>query len=651
MLEKPLISINKFSGSGEGGVFFNEGFIPDEDNGASVLREGLGSLKGFDNADANFGDPKPYVADIQAVKYVLGLNGNSVYKLCFDSLGSFYLKNYLLTTFNNGYIGKTPTVGNYTFCQKPDLHEMISGNILFTNNIAMGLLIRGKVKTGSSTTTIIDSAGRNFTTLGVTTDDYVTNLVTGANYAITAIGNGDATNDKLTFTASGALANTANDEFIVIVHQKFDFTSGVTFPLFVGQPSRNYWSRQIKQFGDNYYALNGGYIAKLSSDESTFAANHKLLPAGFQATCFDTNTDRMLIAARSISQGFRLLLWDGYSDGFNNILEVDDEINCVKNYKNGWVFILNSTIYFTDGYQIQELQAYSGKSLLNYTSIQPRNFNGIEVINESIVTYSSSVDYARAMPGVYVWNRKFGWSYTPIIYKSRLYGIPTGIFLSSYASNSASYFRPGIDVGLSGGLSSLRDNYSYGNGYLTRSFMYFIKLPYKSQIKQISLNVGVDNNIAGDISSYQQTKISVNVGAGKGNIMSFVQTTTTPSTTTISVNGTVRSGTVGDEIQYVNTILAGERTFITSIAEKGTANEVWTVSPALSSLLAASSNLKIIRVKSTKPLSKTISINDFGDPILFNIDQGLISDKLFIEIIVHGIASSCPISINSIDIY
>lgn len=649
MLGKPIISINKFSGSGNGGVFFNEGFIPDKDNGASILREGLVTSKDFDSSDTGFKTPTA-ITNVQAINYVLGLDNTNVYKLIIDDSGQFFIRNLSGSSFKDGYIGVTPTTGNFKPSKKPDLYQMISGNILFTNNIAIGLIIRGKVKTGSSTTTIIDTAGRNFTTMGVTTDNVVANLKTGAVYAITSITDGDATKDKLSFTASGVLTNSANDEFAIIVHQKFDLTSGITIPAFVGQPDYIYWSRQIKQFGDEYFALNGNYIAKLAADETTFAANWKLLPAGFQATCFDTNTDRMLIAVRSISQGFRLLLWDGYSDGFNNILEVEDEINCIKNYKNGWVFIINSTLYFTDGYQIQELQSYSGKSLLTFESIQPRNFNGIEIVNESIVTYSNSQDYSRVMPGVYVWNRNYGWSYIPVIFNSRLYGTPTGIFLSNYANSSASYFPPGIDIGLNGGVDTLSDNSTYSSQYLNRSFIYFIKLPYRAQIKQISLNIGTDNNRTGDVHLRTQTKLSVNIGEGKGNILSYNQITSVPSTTTISADGDFRTGTVGDEIQFVDSILAGERTFITSIADKGTNSEVWTVSPALSSSLGSPANIRVIRVKNTNPVSKTVNIDNFDKPILFNVDKGFISDKLYIEIIITGVTTPCPISINSIDI-
>lgn len=654
MQGKPLLTIDKFSGSGEGGLFYNEGFMPDRENGQSVLREAFVSTNNFDNSDSGYSSPA--VSEVKSMMYIQSLSGTSVYLFVIDKLGQFYLKNIVGTTFTNGYVFITPTTGNYAPVQKPDMYQLPSGNIIYTTNISTGIIYRGKVKTGSSATTIIDTDGRDWTALGVTTANTVTNLVTGKRYPITSITTTTATNDTLNFTTQSS-SNTANDEFMVLVHQKFDLTSGVTYPTFIGQPLQIYWSRQIKQYGDVFYILNGNYLAKLASDEITFEAGFKQLSKGYQATCFDTNTDRILIAARSVSQGFRLFLWDGYSDGFNNIIRVDSEINCLCNYRNGWVYMVNGVLYFTDGYQIQKLQAYADKTFIDETyAVQPTNFNGIVTIDDNVFTFNSNSNLNRALNAVYAWNRNTGWSIIPIRFKGRLYGAVTALAVKAFATSSSSNYPPTITVGLNGGVSYINDNNAYSSQYLNKSAIFFIRLPQKFQIKAIELNISPSYTLAGNLATYTQTKVSVNIGEGKGNVFAEHSATTVPTTTTIAVAGNTRTGTVGDEIQFVpggtSEALNGERTFITSIANKGLSNEVWTVSPALSAAVAAADHrMRIIKVRSTTPTSKTVALADFAEPIVFNVDKGFVSDKLFLEIVVTGITSPCPITINSIKVY
>lgn len=652
MIGKPIVTINNFSGSGDGGVYYNEGFVSVTEGGQSLLQEGLITTKGgegVDNSDSGFTD----ISKVRAVSYVQALNGSSIYKLILDDVGQFFLKNILNTTFDNGEIFTTPTTGNYTYSTKPDLFQLPSGNLIYTNNIAVGLIIRGKCKTGSSTTKIVDTSGRNFTTLGVTTANSVTNLVTGVNYPITSISTTDSTNDTLNFTTSGD-SNTANDEFLVLVHQKFDLNGTLTIPTFIGQPSQTYWSRQIKQFGDEFYILNGNYLAKLASDETVFEAGYKQLSKGFQATCFDINTDRMLIAARSVSQGFRLFLWDGYSDGFNNILKVDTEINAITNYRNGWVYFTDGVLYFTDGYQVTELSKYSDASIVSSGFHQPDHFNGIVTNGQAIFTFVSEDNNNRIWNAVYMYIPRVGWMVLPAILKSRLFGTVTSLSSKSYGTSTTSAYPTGIEVGLQYGTCNLtNDNFS--SQYQNKAVVYFVRLPYTSQIKAIELNLGYSTTKYGLLSTASQAKISVNIGEGRGALFNLNVATSVPSTTTVTVNGASIPGKVGDEIQFMpggtSQALNGERSFITSIANAGASNETWTISPAVSATVGTDHYMRVIKVKSTNPTSKTIGYDDLNDPLIFYVDKGFISDKLFIEIVVTGITTPMPVCINSIKVY
>jgi hypothetical protein len=80
--------------------------------------------------------------------------------------------------------------------------------------------ITGTHKTGyADSAFLVDSAGRDFTTLGVVVGMMVFNTTDGSGGQITAIGNQDATNDKITVTLSGGTDDDfdVGDSFVIAV--------------------------------------------------------------------------------------------------------------------------------------------------------------------------------------------------------------------------------------------------------------------------------------------------------------------------------------------------------------------------------------------------------------------------------------------------
>ena len=84
----------------------------------------------------------------------------------------------------------------------------------FTGNLT------GTHKTGfANSAFLVDNDGRNFATLGVTVGMMIFNTTDGSSGQITAIGNQDATNDKITVTLSGGTDDDfdTDDSFVVTV--------------------------------------------------------------------------------------------------------------------------------------------------------------------------------------------------------------------------------------------------------------------------------------------------------------------------------------------------------------------------------------------------------------------------------------------------
>ena len=292
---------------------------------------------------------------------------------------TFYTTDSGTSNIYKGKVGEQGSTGTYLPSKKPDLFQLPSGNILFTSSRHLGLIVRGLNKT-ASTTKIVDKEGRDFTTLGLSTsapNNNVVNLKTGATYTITSISTTTNTNDTLNFSAGVSVS--ANDEFMAFAYtfKDLNFVNGkdgteITTPHFAGQQSQEYWTRQIHKYGNQYMISNGNYIALLANDEATMDGMYKHLPVGEQIIAFNPNSvDNILVSSVNNNGLGHLLLWDGSSDGWQQILNIDAAPNAVHNTGSGWMFLLDGVIYYTDGLNIENMISFPENSRERQLIIQP----------------------------------------------------------------------------------------------------------------------------------------------------------------------------------------------------------------------------------------------------------------------------------------
>jgi len=632
MVGQPIISIEKFSGSGEAGILFNEGFYPEIDNGKSVMGEGFSNAALVNTSTSGYSN----LGTVMSILSLGSVYDKDRYSLFLSAAGKFFSKVSISGIANAEIHSNGQTAVSY-----PCMVETSLGNILYTAQNYIGRGVRGAV-TGGSTTTLIDTT-RNFGTEGFAANDKVTNLTTGIEYTITSISTTTNTNDTLNFSANGANTNTAHDEYIAWEDDSLDITTAATS----WQPAIGGWNKQIKQYGTQYLFGNGNYLGMVSAAEDTVDATYKTLPAKHQLLAFDINVSIVLISAEFNGKGV-LCLWDGYSDGFNNLLEIDSPVKAILKYKSGWVYILNGVCYYTDGFQIQKLSDLNSNQILDQHSINPAMYNSLTLYRGFLYcAVSSGNQYNFLRSGVYAIdlnNTVRGWTVIKCKKITRNNGTPYSLFLITRFTDYQQI--------LIGGDSFVDHIYSGADvQYSNKSLLMFINLPESKKISGIGLNLERYLKQYNDDTVAQSRVVQVSIGDGNRGLISRCQAVSSASTTTLVVNGTTYlNNEIGDEIiiHQADDATFDERSFVTNIVDKGTTTEDWTISPALSDTIDNSSEIKIMRLK--KCDSITVNYNDLKKEYWF-ASSGLETNKLFIEIVVYGQTNPMPLNITNIKVY
>jgi hypothetical protein len=648
MISKPLFSIDKFSGmTDDGGMYYLDGFSVEKESGASSLDENYFTNELLNSSTTNFTGFNCVAMTVLMPLTGSNLNAETVgYKLMINDIGYFYTRGTGTVGSGGVYrgrIGGSSSSGTYRSSFKPDLFQLPSGNVLWTSKLHTGVMYRGLVMTGSSTTKIVDTAGRNFSTLGMSTsapNNKVTNLVTGSEYTVTSITATNSTGDTLNFTTSGN-SNTANDEFIAFVYDKFNLNTGVTIPTFQGQlATQEDWQRPIQQYGDQYLILNGNYLALLANDETTIDQTYKQLPVTFQGIDLKVNGSEILVSAYDNQNRAYLLLWDGHTDGWNEITPIDKAPNSLKAYSTGWIYLADGVVAYTDGRNIQKLIAVPDY-LSTTKGGNTYSHNGIVILNDifyfAYVTGNHGKN--RDNNSVMVFNKKTGLTFFKCKSLSTEYAYPYCIY--SYPNNSE------IDIGAGESLNNLTFFVPNTSSAHTRNAVFFLDFKEEQKIGEVWLNIKYTSKTYYALDTTYVGDITVSVGNGNYGLASIGQIASNTTTTCANTAGAIRPATVGQEIEFTSGANAGQRTFITSIASGGSSSEVWTVSPALTNTSASSSNCRVWQLK--KQLQKTISATDLSKPVRF--PTNFIGDKMYLEVTIRGNANAMPISIQNIMLF
>jgi len=627
---KPLLTINKFAGMGNEGLYMVERMSPRNINGQSVMTSSWNpsyllseDTSGYTGLTAFYGMTKiDWSSGSTLDDHIVGINAT----------GGLFDLDAIAVGNGKGLIHTIPVgTGRSNF---PDITTTTNENLLYTSAEYVGIGYKRTLTGGSSTTMVV--ADTNFTTLGVGTGtgvNKVYNITKGEEFTVTSVTTTGTTNDTLNFSA-GSSTPAIGDIIMAFVDTKFDLGTLNTNAV-----------RQMALFGDDYYILNNDYLATLNTDETTFSATAKQLPANTTAKSIGVNQGRILVGCDFRNKG-KLVMWDGSTPGFLSILDTDKIPSAITPYSSGWIVMIGARMYYTDGYTLKLIARYPDTD--PYNESLSVSYNGILNLDERIFLGITSGN-DRQMGGTAIYNFGSGWELTPASNSSGVsfsktfsfYHLISSIGVSTIVTSS----QADSDATHANCVNTLLET-----GSTDYSMMYYVKLNSKTKVGliELGLNSKYDKSMA--VNGANST-VKVNYGDMRLPMWQFFQAGTGSTTTSIvNASGATRTGTEGLQLRFKYGNVGGERSYITSIANAGTGTETWTISPALSEAPQQTGDATVI-VNNLKQAGGTETVNNASIPneLMFNVDD-FYSDGIFIEVVFNS-PNGAYLDLDYINIY
>lgn len=375
--------------------------------------------------------------------------------------------------------------------------------------------------------------------------------------------------ENIIYTSAGHLGKSADDSSFTDNYKTFG-TSNASYV------------RQIEVWEDTAYIGNDNWLASLS-DDGTFVDQDKELPDGYSFQSMAYNNNYLLVAMNKNYKG-QLGLWDSYTDGWNYLKPLNDEIYAVKAYQRGWIVISTNGIYFTNGYSLEFLATLPDRELKSSGIIT--TYNGIEIVGDKVIFSNSANKLNRAKEGIWIFDIKTrSFNFSPFdtgTSRYSYYGATGGaIFYSSYIDR--------IYCGYQTDGTFTSDPYFIGIISLTsKSDDAVFITPTINFGKKVILKSIVFEFLFSDTLGQRRDSPSVSITAkvfnGLDLIWGYFQTNAAASNnTTIKVDGSLSNtnARVGDEVLILDGVNGGIRRQIDSIANEGTNTETWTVDSAM----------------------------------------------------------------------
>ena len=413
---------------------------------------------------------------------------------------------------------------------------------------------------------------------------------------------------------------------------------------FTGQEAQSGWRRQIDIWEDMHLIGNGNYLAVYTGDGTDFSATYKQLPYFYQFSCMAHNSAQLLVGANKDEKGV-LLLWNGWQSGWQNRIDFSNKINSIKPYGAGWMVQVGTKILYTNGYSYKEIATLPDTETDWAFGVAP---NGMLILENNIILLPEADLLNRRKGGTWIYDLSTeSWNYIPYQQDSNSSGIYScfggAIFFESWLNKiflgygtSANYSNP----------------YFVGILNLTPASNSVFILPLinfgtKVQIDKITLSI-INNLKSYENYSDSSCKITLSLCENKDVIWKYAQpSAVSTDKSQIKINGTIsgiNQAEVGDEVWILEGKNAGNRRFITNIAGKDTATEVWTLDSDLPDLTEATITMNVLPFRKYGMEPKTLTGNQTEKLEFYPSD--FLSEQCFLQIEVEQ--TNFPIQVEKI---
>jgi hypothetical protein len=398
---------------------------------------------------------------------------------------------------------------------------------------------------------------------------------------------------------------------------------------FASQDNPSQWNRPIKLSNNHYYILNGNYIARIDVSDndatnSTMDETWQRLYRGRQALCFDMNRENILVGTE-FRGSYELFLYNEYSFGALNSIRLPAEPKSIIAYESGWLVLAGATLYYTNGSSLKRLSTLPDFNDSN--SYVNMSINGMSYKDENVFIQigsdSSGASKAdRYGSGVFIYNFKYGWGFTPLGDDNGSYqgDIESGAITNYKNSIYSSYLiNNGSDNYVLGKLEEIADN----KGKVGLLFHFQEQMA----IKQVGITL---SEIYDEFAGRRETDVTVNYGNTRRplHLTNLSLGDNNSANTLYPTSGLSYKANIGQKVLLTSGNIAGESTYITDINNEGTSSERWTISPLLSTL--PSDGSKIIKYNLYKAGTKTIDVNNIPQDIRFSTN--FVGDIMYLEI-------------------
>lgn len=634
------ITLNNFSLMKEGSPTYYAENFGIETNGASrVLVPKHYATKFLDEDTATMKKEAGNVIDVVQGMDALGTGLADRYYYIIDGNSNVWVSGYNAAGYK--------LINTNESCSYPDIKGLGYGtddSVVFAHNDAVGRIYRG-VATGGSTTTLEDSSV-DFTTLGLVAGDVVYNVTDNKLFTINA--GGIAANTlTITAVAGSAGGSFASTESWAILDPDWAALTD----------NESTYSRQIIEFDEDFYILNGDALAKIvyggAYDTTGFTAEYKSLEAGWIAQSAASNGDTICIGANKNSLG-KLFIWDKNSNGWNKKIALENEVVAVTTYKNGYIYLTQGSIYFTDGYSTRLLSMIPGATKRSTITSNPK---GIMVLEDCLLVLGGQGGFSRLKYGVRIYDiAREEWTYCPFDDTGTLglakhsYGSTAGIWFWDSELNVL-FYSFSRENGYGGSSQYVLDKFLFDSPIPQGTFITSpIHLGKNSQIKKIEVNL-IPRDSDYDCAETMSVVVSCKLSDCHKPVWRYIRAKVESATAgVITVNGTTDGSAdseVGDEIMCVQGYNGFLRRTIDSATGVGTATEVWTLDSALPNVTLINTYIAVSPFKKCGMESKTITTSQ-GTLEWYPY---FIGDNVMLELTVLGTTNYPTVCIESIRIF